>query len=79
MPYPRTQQANLPTYLHTKGVGRNIFRRGGATEKQGRKLAPLRLPLLYQYHNENSGGHASSADAHAPRYFFSMLNVKLGT
>jgi len=33
----------------TKGVGRKISRRGGATEKTRSKIALLSLPLLDQY------------------------------
>jgi len=45
---------------HYKGVGRKISGGGGgggATERQGRKIALLSLPILYQYHVWKSRGH----------------------
>jgi len=54
------------TYVLAKGIGRKISREE-QRNKQDRKIAPLSLSLLYQYHVWKSKGlRPPSADAHGP-------------
>jgi len=55
------------SWLSISRASAEKFPGGGERIKQDRKIAPLSLSLLYQYHVENPGGYGPSIPFPFPR------------